>query len=644
VIDGRLDEEIWKNAVPTEDFWLSSEQRPPSEKTEVLVASDGQYLYFAFRCHDSRPEFIRTIKERRDTGMGYDDSVSVKLDPFLDRRSVSTYSVNANGIQDDDFAGGRARKIEWKGDWQASAARTEYGWSAEMAIPFSILNYTPETDEMGINFVRYHNRTDEWSYWADLTPRYLNEEMGRLTGLHDIENSRPQRWTFMPYVLTGANVPDIHGEVKDRLASTGADIRYTPKPNITGVLSLHPDFSQLEEQVTDIDFSYTEKYLADPRPFFQEGSSYLGNDSEYFYSNRLPDHYAGAKSFGQWRSGAAPQQRSMTYKAGGLITRAPDDRWDAALRLVRENGPRHATEMMLVATSRETMENQLLVAQVDGGKARGAYYDMDLAYSNTTNQEFEHGGKWRGGAGWREDYWSVGLAADYYDRDYFPANGLLPDDRNDTRSLFASADYYREHSKGIFRSVSGSMSLNRRDTNDGQTQNHNAYLWGSVEFRQQMAIDLEYFKGKYRPNIGERGEFASSINNDHYWGVNVDFNTRSSVFGYGAYYADGFLGGDDYRYLSGYLWVRPTGNLAFNLWSERLENYGSSKQTIAEGAWDITPRDGIVMRAIWLDGDTLERIAYRRTVRSGTDIFAVYDNSPGTDAQYSVKVLWTFTK
>ena len=644
-IDGRLDDKAWQNVAASSNFWLPAEQERPTDRTEVLVLSDGKFLYFGFRCYESQPELIRTIKERRDAGLGYDDQVSVELDPFLDRRAVSTYSVSANGIQNDAIAGGRARKIEWKGDWKAAAVRTEYGWSAEMAIPFSILNYDPGASEMGVNFIRYQNRTNEWSYWADVTPQYLKEEMGRLTGLDLPEVAKSRPWTFMPYALVGANIQNIRGETRDKLFSAGADIRYEPRPNLTGVVSLYPDFSQLESQVTNIDFSYTEKYRADPRPFFQEGSAYFGNDRSYFYSNRLPDHYAGAKAFGRWGVGGESSPRSGGLKAGGLVTSAPNDRWDGVLRLVRELGERHSMGMMLVTTNREALDNQLLVAQMSGRESKGFYYDVDLAYSNTQEQDVDHGGAYSGNAGWQEDYWSVDFSADYFDKEYFPANGLLASDRYGTRSLGASTSYYRDYSGGTFRNVSGSIGLDYREAHDGRAQNQNIYISGGVDLHRQIDIDLEYFRGDYRPRDGGPGEFSDTVNRDHYWATNLNFNTRSSVFGYGLYYADGFLGGDDYQYITGYLWGKPTRNTVLNLSSERLENFGTTRQTIANGGWDITRQDGIVARVIWSDDDyRQQRIAYRRTVRAGMDLFAVYEDETDADAQFSVKAVWTFRK
>src|SRR4030065_2944637 len=103
----------------------------------------------------------------------------------------------------------------------------------------------------------------------------------------------------MPYRLMGRHIPDKEGEIHDCLATGGADIRFEPRQNWTGVLSVNPDFSQLESQITDIDFDYNEKFRADPRPFFQEGSAYFGSDSKFLYPNRVPDLFHGGKGFAQ---------------------------------------------------------------------------------------------------------------------------------------------------------------------------------------------------------------------------------------------------------------------------------------------------------------------------------------------------------
>ena len=73
----------------------------------------------------------------------------------------------------------------------------------------------------------------------------------------------------MPFVLGGKNIADKEGEVRDSLVTAGMDMRYQPRPNLTGIFSVNPDFSQVEDAVTDISFSYTEKEIGRWGELFQ---------------------------------------------------------------------------------------------------------------------------------------------------------------------------------------------------------------------------------------------------------------------------------------------------------------------------------------------------------------------------------------
>ena len=98
--------------------------------------------------------------------------------------------------------------------------------------------------------------------------------MGQISGLKLPQQETTGQWSMMPYVLAGHNIPDDEGKNQEKLSTAGIDIRYEPRSDLTSILSINPDFTQLERQITDIDFSYIEKAVSDIRPFFQEGPSF----------------------------------------------------------------------------------------------------------------------------------------------------------------------------------------------------------------------------------------------------------------------------------------------------------------------------------------------------------------------------------
>lgn len=631
-LDGALDDEAWKNAVVTDQFWISEQQRWPSEQTEVLVMADGEYLYFGFRVYDHQPQTVQALQTVRGAGLGLDDQVGVELDPFSSYREISTYSVNANGVQDDAIAGGRARQLAWKGDWQAAAIRTSYGWSAEIAIPFSILNFESGNTSLAVNFLRYHHRTAEWSRWADITLRALPEEMGRLTGVVFPQNGRTQPFTLMPYALVGHNTPDKRGRFHETLFNAGAELRYQPRPNLTGVLSINPDFSQIESAITNINFNYNEKFRADPRPFFQEGSAYFGDSRQYFYSNRVPDFDYGAKFF----------TRMQGYQVGALATRSPDDRTDIVFRGVRELDATHSVGAMVVATDRVDLKNTLYVLNAKGREASGLNYAFDVAKTSTDRQSGD-GMRAAGSVGWSRDYWSLGVAADRYSLHYRPVNALLDRDLLDTSGVSPFVSYYRDlGGEAALREVRGDFSYTQRWTDDGRVQRQTLYTGGSIETQQQIRVGLWYTDGIYRPVGATPGSWFSTTNHDYYWTGSIDFNTRSSRFGLGGSSSSGALGGGDYRYTNVYAWARPTTTTFVNATGEKLENFGDFYQMIVAAGWDITPRHSVVGRYIRADYGSATRFAYTFHARNNVDFFVVYDRNPNELARLSAKVVMTF--
>lgn len=627
-LDGALDDAAWKGAAVADRFWISEQQRWPGEQTEVLVTADGEYLYFGFRVHDRQPQAIQTLQTRRGAGLGLDDQVLVELDPYLSYREISSYSVNANGVQNDAIAGGRARQQTWKGDWQAAAVRTAYGWSAEIAIPFGILNFEPGTTAVGVNFLRYHHRTTEWSQWADITVRGLPEEMGRLTGLQFPDRAKTQPWTLMPYVLAGRHIPDKKGRVRDTLVNAGAELRYQPRPNLTGVLAINPDFSQVESAITNVNFNYNEKFRADPRPFFQEGSAYFGNRRDYFYSTRIPDFDYGAKFF----------TRASGYQIGALATHGPQQRTDYVVRAEREFDATHSLSGMLVGTDRPELRNKLVVVRGQGREASGLNYALDAAVTTTEGQAGD-GSRVAGALGWNKDFWSIGFAADRHTVNYRPQNALVDRDLPDTRGFNSFASYYRDLGEGPLREIRGDVSLSVRETGDGRLQRRTWFAGGSVESRQQIRVGLWYTQGPYRPVGPAPGSWSDSVNQDNYWTASIDFNTRSSRLGYGGSASSGALGGGNYDYHSIYVWMRPTATTFINASTERLSNFGKFNQTIISAGWDLSSRDGIVARYVKADYGNSYRLAYSRNLRKDLDFFIVYDREPEQPARLSAKIV-----
>jgi hypothetical protein len=207
--------------------------------------------------------------------------------------------------------------------------------------------------------------------------------------------------------------------------------------------------------------------------------------------------------------------------------------------------------------------------------------------------------------------------------------------------MSGSLSYYRDIASGRFRTVSFGVDASRRDTTDGRPQTRSGWANASVELRSQIRVGVSYGDSDYRPAVGRR-DWAGTMNEDRYWTTRLDFNIRASRFGYGVAYSDGDLGGGDYRYAQAYAWFRPIATVYVNIYPELLHSFGRFDQTVVTAGWDITPADSVLGRFISADGRPYVRIAYRRQVRTGVNLFAVSDREPDQPDRLSIKFAVSF--
>ncbi|MCJ7582155.1 MAG: carbohydrate binding family 9 domain-containing protein [Candidatus Aminicenantes bacterium] len=296
-IDGLLEDECWENIHPVSGFFQHDPKNgeKSSEETQVWVTYDQKYIYFAFFMKDSQPDKIWAELTPRN-GYENNDSITVILDAYNDKRTSINFTLNPKGVQ----------KNSIETIWKSAAIVRSDGWAAEMAIPFKSLRFSPKEDQVwGINFGRYIHRLNEQDYWTDVGRNSpLLQQMGELRGLSGI---RPgYNLEFFPYAGFRSSRWD---EEKDDKFAAGLDFKYGILPNLILDLTASPDFSEVESDPFIYQLSPYENYFSENRPFFSEGSQYfrLATQQEYswspdfylFYSRRISNPKFAAKISGK---------------------------------------------------------------------------------------------------------------------------------------------------------------------------------------------------------------------------------------------------------------------------------------------------------------------------------------------------------
>ena len=146
VIDGLLDEAMWRDAPPLTGFVQADpfEGQPGSERTEVRILYDDTAIYVGVICYDRDPSLIVTTDTRRDAGLGEMDSFQMIFDTFRDQQNGFVFGTNAGGAQYDAQVRDQGNQAaSWDGSWEVRTNMTEDGWTAEFRIPLRTLRYGP---------------------------------------------------------------------------------------------------------------------------------------------------------------------------------------------------------------------------------------------------------------------------------------------------------------------------------------------------------------------------------------------------------------------------------------------------------------------------------------------------------------------
>ncbi len=308
-LTGKLDNPIWSKAEAVElNFEIRpGDNIPAPEKTFVKALYDDKYIYFGFECFDSKPNEIRANITDRDR-IFEDDYVIIAIDTYGDYQRAYEFAVNPFGIKGDLLAASDNEDSSIDLIWHSAASKNDRGWTAEIAIPFSSLNFPNTEGEQtwAVNIVRTIPRSSRTQIsWARIDrniPGFMNQA-GWLKGLQNIKPGGAIE--LLPYVI-GQQMGSIadfsnpgskfnYDKVQGRI---GGGIKYSPSPNFTLDAVINPDFSQIESDADQISVNTTfALQYEEKRPFFLLGRELL--QTPMYYSRSINDPLAAARINGK---------------------------------------------------------------------------------------------------------------------------------------------------------------------------------------------------------------------------------------------------------------------------------------------------------------------------------------------------------
>ena len=509
IIDGQLDEAAWADAAIIEDLHQvkPEEYDQPSERTQVLLMYDADYLYVGVRAFDSEPDKITAKVLRQGGSLRDDDRVKILLSPFNDNRSGYSFLVNSNGVRIEGIYKGNDFDGNWNGIWIAESSLTDYGWAAEVAIPFKTLSFVSDED-WGFNFSREVVRKQEEMGW-DSRNRNINPSVvGTLTGLTGLSQG------------VGLDVVPALSVTNNRNYGTGKDtsdfepsldVFYRLTPSLNASLTLNTDFSATEVDNRQVNLTRFNLFFPEKRDFFLRESDIfefggIGGDDKPGITSRA-DRESGRPYFSR-RIGLGSNGQPVDLDVGAKIS-GRIGRWNIGTQVIHQADYEgfdscqddfvniEATDIFVGRVSANIFEESTAGFIVTDGDPRSncdsTLAGFDFLYRNSrlsnnrqlsaniwyqqSDTEGKSGNDTAFGIGIEspnQTGWRGGAAMKEIQQNFFPAVGFIS--RAGIQQFSADAGYTWRPNGERIRSISSSIDAQRIDLIDGGLQSQAVFL------------------------------------------------------------------------------------------------------------------------------------------------------------------------
>ncbi len=289
-IDGRIDPAEWQDAQHITDFRKTQPLtgEPGSLPTEAWVLATPDGLAIAFRATHPADVPRTRQKVQRD----FDEQVD-RINAFIDfdgdGRTGYAFSVSSTGgVADEIITNENQFSEDWDGQWRHAVGEDGQGWSVELLVPWHTAPMRDGIDgqrTLKLFLARVIGATGERMAWPAASferPRFLSDFAPVTVPQYD-----QSLLALTPYVS------GLYDNVRGRGdVNAGADLFWKPSGRFQLTATAKPDFGQVEADDLVVNFSATETFIGDKRPFFTENQGIFelttpSDDSQQLYTRRV---------------------------------------------------------------------------------------------------------------------------------------------------------------------------------------------------------------------------------------------------------------------------------------------------------------------------------------------------------------------
>ena len=638
-VDGVIDPAEWADARHVTDFRkvqpMSGE--PATLATEAWVQATPEGLAVAFR--NVQPASVPRTRQRVQRDFSEQvDRVNLMVDFDGGGRTAYNFVVaSTGGVADAVISNQNEFNRDWDGDWRSAVAEDDEAWTVEILVPWYIAPMRDGRDgrrTLKVYLDRVVGSTGERAAWPAASyerPRFVSEFAPL-----EVPQYSQSLLAVTPYA---SGLYDNVGGRGDFEA--GADVFWKPGGRFQLTATLNPDFGQVESDDLVVNFSATETFISDKRPFFTENQGLFEYTTPSDFSQLLYTRRIGGPADDGEGSGDITAALKLNGSTGatqyGLFAADEADaagRRFAALRVVHDF-ERQNLGVMATRVERPWLDREALVAGVDhnwrptprwnlrsrlfGSRISQPGNDSeDIGATLWADYEMDHG--------WRQQWIAMhfGDQLEINDMGYLARNNLnylhwqvqrrFPD--QPAASRYASKDW-RWRASSTYNNRGQRLNHQFRMSRDAQLRN-GAYEYAQINVNSAGVDDrLTRGHGAVRLPSNFNAYFEYSVPRKGDWAFDTEAELSSG----------GLAGNDRVGYAA---WVQPTyfvndalsiyAGLATRsrpdwlLWQRDnlIGSFRGREVTLEAGAdWHIDPRQELRVKLQALTVDARLRQAWR---------------------------------
>jgi len=191
VVDGKLDDAVWRRAKPAGGFHPLMPGRKKVHATTFRAVYTPEALYLGIRCAEENTGALKA-DGRRKAAVFQDDSVEIFVVPTESKADYYQFVVNANGTQGIYYwmENKNIRDTAYDALWESRTFVGKGFWSIEVALPWHVFNRTHAKDipeDWTFNIARNRfggTKKCELSTWSPLKRSFHEpDNFGTLKGI-----------------------------------------------------------------------------------------------------------------------------------------------------------------------------------------------------------------------------------------------------------------------------------------------------------------------------------------------------------------------------------------------------------------------------------------------------------------------------